>query len=266
MSVVNLMRLDGRVALVLGGAGHLGRVACDTLAQLGAAVCVADLGQSDGQIVADEVSTERGVRTMFIGVDASDDQELRTVPDRVVADLGRLDVIVHAAALVGTSNLEGWSVPFAEQSVESWRLAMEVNLTSAFVLCQAALPHLRVNGAGSIILVSSIYGLLAPDPLLYRGTTMASPAAYFVSKAGMNQLTRYLASTCAPEVRVNAICPGGIERSQDPLFVNRYAGKTPLGRLASEDDMRGAVVYLSSDLSRYVTGHVLMVDGGISIR
>ena len=114
----------------------------------------------------------------------------------------------------------------------------------------------------NIINISSIYGVYAPDWNLYSGTLMSNPAGYSVSKGGLLQLTRWLATTIAPNVRVNAISPGGIFRNQPESFIKSYEGKTPLGRMATEDDFRGAVAYLASDLSKYVTGHNLLVDGG----
>jgi NAD(P)-dependent dehydrogenase (short-subunit alcohol dehydrogenase family) len=122
----------------------------------------------------------------------------------------------------------------------------------------------RSDGA-SIINVASIYGIVAPDYSLYGGTTMGNPAAYAASKGGLLQLTRWLATTLAPDVRVNAITPGGVFRNQNPDFVKRYEAKTPLGRMARESDFAGAVAYLASDMSGYVTGQNLVVDGGWSV-
>jgi NAD(P)-dependent dehydrogenase (short-subunit alcohol dehydrogenase family) len=139
---------------------------------------------------------------------------------------------------------------------------MRVNLTSAFILVQEAERALAESRHGSVILIASIYGRVAPDMRLYDGTSMANPAAYGVSKAGLLQLTRYLATVLAPQVRVNAISPGGVWRGQPETFHERYRQRTPLGRMATEEDLKGAVVYLASDLSAYVTGQELIVDGG----
>lgn len=149
--------------------------------------------------------------------------------------------------------------------MDTWRRAIEVNLTAVFHLCQGLAPLLRNSEGGSIINIGSIYGSLAPDWGLYAGTEMGNPAAYGVSKAGLMQLTRWLSSTLAPDIRVNAISPGGIYRNQPQEFVDRYEKKTPLKRMATEDDIRGAVALLSSDLSCYITGQVLCIDGGFGI-
>jgi NAD(P)-dependent dehydrogenase (short-subunit alcohol dehydrogenase family) len=153
-------------------------------------------------------------------------------------------------------------VPFERQLPESWRRALEVNLTAPFVLVQAAAEALAASGHGSVINISSIYGLTGPDWRLYEGTTMGNPAAYAASKGGLIQMTRWLATTMAPKVRVNAIAPGGVFRDTPEPFLTRYISRTPLARMATEEDFKGAVAYLASDLSAYVTGQCLAVDGG----
>jgi NAD(P)-dependent dehydrogenase (short-subunit alcohol dehydrogenase family) len=178
---------------------------------------------------------------------------------------GSLDVLINNAAFVGTSDLKGWGVTFAQQTIETWRRALEVNLTAAFQLCQGLSPLLQSSGRGIIINIGSIYGEFGPDWSLYEGTSMNNPAAYGASKAGLLQLTRWLATTMAPAVRVNAISPGGIARGQAQAFVKRYEARTPLGRMATEDDFRGAVAFLASDMSAYITGQNLLIDGGWSV-
>lgn len=262
----NLANLVGRSALVTGGAGHIGRVVAETLAELGAQVTISDLASSQGDAVAATLSESTRGTVSFIPADLSNRSDTENLVTSTNQNLGGLDILVHAAAMVGTSGLPGWSVEFAEQSVETWDMALRVNLTSAFVLAQAAAPYLRLSGSGSIVLISSIYGFLGPDPSLYEGTPMASPAAYSASKGGLEQLARWLASTLAPDVRVNSICPGGVERGQLQEFKDRYCAKTPLGRMASEEDFRGVIGFLCSDLSAYMTGQSLVLDGGLSIR
>ena len=142
--------------------------------------------------------------------------------------------------------------------------AMEVNATAPFELVQSALPLLKQSGNGSIINIASIYGILGPDWSLYDGTTMANPAGYAASKGALVQLSRWLATTVGPSVRVNSISPGGIARGQPPSFVSRYVERTPLKRMATESDFKGIILFLASDLSRYVTGQNIIVDGGWS--
>jgi len=176
-----------------------------------------------------------------------------------------LNILVNNAAFVGASDLQGWITRFEEQTVDTWRRAMEVNLTAAFHLSQAFAPMLKAGKGGNIINITSIYGEYGPDWRLYEGTQMGNPVAYAVSKGGLLQFTRWLATTIAPEVRVNAVSPGGIFRNQDQKFVERYEARTPMKRMAIEDDFRGVISFLASDLSSYVTGQNISVDGGWGI-
>lgn len=243
--------LSGRVAVVTGGAGHVGRVVGDTLASMGATVCAMDLE-----------AARPGAQQAFEAVDLRDESQVREAVHRVNRRFGGFDILVHAAAFVGTTQYAGWAVPFADQSVDAWDSALRVNVTSAFVLVQEAREALRRSGRGCVVLISSIYGMLGPDWSLYEGTMMANPTAYGVSKGGLLQLMRYLTTTMAPDVRVNAVSVGGVERGQPESFRARYEARTPLRRMATEGDVATAVAFLVSDLSAYVTGHNLVVDGG----
>ncbi len=253
-SFSGLANLRGRVALVVGGAGHIGRAACKVLTDLGADVAAADLHVDPAQEVA-----------LALKVDLHSEPETRGVVGSTVDALGRLDILVHCAAYTGQTAAAGWSVPFDEQTAEAFDLGHRVNVTSAFVLAQEARAHLGRNGTGSIILVASMYGVVAPDFRLYEGTSIVSPAGYSTSKAAMLQLMRHLSTLFAPDIRVNAISPGGVFRHQNPTFVQRYEASTPLGRMATEEDLIGAIGFLSSDLSAYVTGANLVVDGGRTV-
>lgn len=255
-----LMDMTGRRALITGGAGHLGRTMADSLAELGAEVLLVDVAGAPTQAVAEEITERRGtsVTALVCDIEAAD---ARAALFEQVAP-GGLSVLINNAAFVGTSGLTGWAEPFAGQSVETWRRALEVNLTAAFHLCQLFAPVLGAGPGGSIVNIASIYGQWGPDYALYAGTAMGNPAAYGASKGGLIQFTRWLSTTLAPQIRANVISPGGIVRGQPESFVERYRARTPLQRMAMEDDFRGAVAYLASDLSAYVTGQVLAVDGG----
>ena len=261
-TIKELVDLTGRRALITGATGWLGQVLADTLAELGADLILLDRPGSEFQRVNDDLKKRWGVNVESQACDLEDQTQRTELIEKLIGSGLGLDILINNAAFVGSSELLGWGVPFEDQSVETWRRAIEVNLTAAFDLSKGLFPLLRASKGGSIVNIASIYGLQGPDWSLYEGTTMGNPAAYAASKGGLIQLTRWLATTIAPKVRVNAIAPGGIFRNQPIEFVSRYEAKTPLGRMANEEDFRGAIAYLSSDLSKYVTGQVLSVDGG----
>ena len=257
-----LSDLSGRRALITGATGGLGRVFADTLAELGADLILVDLPGSDFQTLSKSLINDWKVKVEIHPCDLEvQSQRINLIRKLMSSGLG-LNILINNAALVGTSDLNGWGVPFQDQSIETWRRALEVNLTAVFDLSKGLSPLLKSSKHGSIVNIASIYGMYGPDWSLYEGTSMSNPAAYAASKGGLIQLTRWLATTVSPEVRVNAISPGGIFRNQPEEFVKRYEAKTPLGRMANEDDFRGAIAYLTSDLSRYVTGVNMAIDGG----
>ena len=253
-----LTDLGGRTAVVTGGAGPLGAVLADALAGAGARVVVVDLDAAACEATSGSLPGEGHVA---LAANLLDPQGLSTVVD-AVERLGACDVLVNNAAFTGTSGVPGYAVPFEEQTDEAFTMALALNLTAPFSLTRRLAPLLRAGGHGSVINVSSIYGLVGPNMGLYEGTRMGNPAAYAASKGGLAQLTRYLSTVLAPEVRVNAFAPGGIARGQDDAFVERYERLTPLARMGTEDDFRGVVTWLASDASAYVTGQVVAVDGG----
>lgn len=254
------LSLEGRRALVTGACGNLGTGVCDTLASMGADLVITDVESRSLDALKRRLADEHGVDVVAVACDLEQEDQRESV----VREAGRapLSIVVHNAAFVGTSALQGWSATFEEQSLQTWRRAIEVNLTAPFHLTQALVPELRKSHNGTVIHVGSIYGLVGPVWSLYEGTNMASPAAYAASKGGLMQLTRWLATTLAPDIRVNAIAPGGIERGQPQAFVERYCNRTPMGRMARANDVLGTVAYLASDMSTYVTGQTIAVDGG----
>jgi len=265
-SIAELMSLQGRVALVTGGAGHIGQACCETFAELGAATVILDIQSEKCQQVADRISRQYGTAAVPLEVDLAKEDDIRSVPETLMAKFGRLDILVNCAALVGTSELKGWTSDFLTQSSAIWKMALDINLTAPFVLVQSCVPVLKKSPNASIININSIYGVVGPDMRLYRDSDMGSPAAYAASKGGLLQFTRWLAAVLAPDVRVNSISAGGISRNQPVDFQKRYIERTPLQRMGAEEDLKGAAAYLASDLSAYVTGHNLMVDGGFTVR
>lgn len=261
-TIKQLMSLHGRCALLTGATGKLGRVIANTLAELGAELILVDRPGSGFEQLESELQEKWQVKSWSLSCDLELEEERLAMIDTIKNRHKNIDILINNAAFVGTSGLEGWSTSFEKQRLDTWRRAIEVNLTSAFHLCQAFLSELKKSKNANIVNIASIYGEYGPDWRLYEDTDMANPAAYAVSKGGVIQLTRWLATTLAPHIRVNAISPGGIFREQPEVFVQRYTDKTPLGRMAKEEDFCGAITFLTSDLSSYVTGQNLRINGG----
>jgi NAD(P)-dependent dehydrogenase (short-subunit alcohol dehydrogenase family) len=263
--------LDGRVAIVTGAAGLLGAEHCAALAAAGARVVATDLVEERCVDLARRLSRE-GLLVEAVAADVTQAESLIGLRDAVLARFGHIDVLVNNAAIdekVDRSLGSGTPSAFETLALASWKRAIDVNLTGVFLCCQILGTPMAVRKSGSIINVASTYGLVAPDQRLYRredGTqAFYKSAAYPTTKAGVLGLTRYLAAYWSEAgVRVNALCPGGVENGQDPAFVARYAQRTPLGRMAHTDEYHGALIFLASEASSYMTGANLVVDGGFT--
>jgi NAD(P)-dependent dehydrogenase (short-subunit alcohol dehydrogenase family) len=264
-SIKNLMNLNGRTALITGATGGVGKEIAYSIAELGGNLILVDRIGSNYDLIKKKILENCNVNIECIDCDLEDENSRNTLIRGIIKSNINLDILINNAAFVGESNLEGWVEDFSRQSLATWRRALEVNLTAPFHLSQAFAPLLMKSNNGSIINIASIYGVNAPDYSLYKGTNMGNPAAYSASKGGLIQLTRWLSTTVAPDIRVNSISPGGVWRNQPEKFVKRYESKTPLERMATEEDFKGIIAYLASDLSLYVTGQNFIIDGGWSV-
>ena len=260
----NLFSVAEKRILVTGAAGHLGWALCSYLLREGATVFAVDSDTSGLERAKGKLSPGSDAMVIF-PVDLSDEAARRELTESLARTTEFVDAVIFAAALVGTSDLAGWSVGFQEQSLDSWRRALELNLTAPFHLTQLLEPLLKKGTNPSIVNIGSIYGSMAPDWTLYEGLGLSNPAAYSASKAGLRQLTKWLASALAPTIRVNMVSPGGILRDQPEEFVSRYQARTPLRRMATEKEIVGQVVNLLSASGSYVTGQDIVVDGGMGV-
>lgn len=276
-----LFRLNGRVALVTGGAGLLGAEFCRTLAEAGAAVLVSDLNVENAQNVAARI-TQSGFSARAVRTDVTDADSVQESVDYALSEFGRLDILVNSAALdpkvrkqeAGIGDQEApnalitnpLSPAFENYPLELWKQALDVNLTGLFLTCQAAVKPMLAQGSGVIINIASMYGLVPPDQRLYQraGQPPAyKPAYYTVTKAGVIGLTKYLAAYYAgKDIRVNTLTPGGVFNDHDDEFTQKYAARSIQGRMAQKDEMNGALLFLASDASSHMTGGNLIVDGG----
>lgn len=265
----NLFDLSERVAVVTGGVGLLGQHYARGFAECGARVVVADLNDKSCDAQAAELVEQTGANCIGIGFDVADPKSVSDLVARVEARLGSVDILVNNAASKG-DHLSKFLAPTEAYSLETWRQVMSVNLDGVFLMHQAIGPRMVARGRGSIINISSIYGIVGPDPRIYQGSNyngfpISTPAIYSASKAGVIGLTRYFAALWGGSgVRVNALTPGGVESGQNSEFLRRYGERAPVGRMAEPREMVGAMLFLASDASTYVNGHNLVVDGGWS--
>ncbi len=256
--------MNNKNTIITGAAGKLGKSISFTLAELGSNLILVDRFKEDLSRLKLEIDRKYNVDVKTFEVDLENEYDRKKFVENLQEEIKSLNCLINNAAFVGTSNLKGWSVEFEYQSLDTWRRAFEVNVTAPFHLSQLLRNLLRNSEGGNIINIASIYGFLGPDWKLYENNDLANPAAYSCSKGALIQLTRWLATTLGPEIRVNSISPGGIFRNQPNNFITQYKDKTPLKRMAREDDFTGIIALLASDASEYMTGQNFVVDGGFS--
>lgn len=268
MSIMEKFDLKGQTAVVTGGAGLLGRQFCKTLAEAGASVLVADLNEESARRVADELDS-CGARAKGFGLDVTDPKSTRAMVEAAVGAFGRLDILVCSAAMdpkFDNTQAGRHRNTFEDFPLEGWKQALDVNLTGLFLCAQAAVQPMLEQNHGVIINICSTYGLVGPDQRIYEHPGQPQqfkPVYYSVTKAGVLGLTHYLATYYAGKnIRANALTPGGVYNQHDETFTRNYSYRTVLGRMAYPDEMNGALLFLASDASSYMTGANLVVDGG----
>ncbi|HEX4562295.1 MAG TPA: SDR family oxidoreductase [Gemmatimonadales bacterium] len=261
--------LKGDVAVVTGASGLLGREHALALAEAGATVVLVDLNESGMAKVAEAVRAVPGVGPVHaVTASVTDPKALEKLRADIKARFSKVDILVNNAAL--NDRVEDAAARNGDTlELDGWRRMMDVNVTGVYLPCEVFGPDMAAQGRGSIINVASTYGLVGPDPTLYEGPDgqpgFTKAPAYPASKGAVIALTRHLAARWGRQgVRVNALVPGGVENGQPAHFISQYARRTPLGRMAAPDDYRGAIVFLASQASRYMTGATLVVDGGFT--
>lgn len=248
--------LTDRVALVLGGTGLYGAPLSEALAESGAHVIVASRDVNRCEEAVGKL-LERGLLADSEQFDQADAQSIIRLKERFFSKWDKLDILVNSSVARPMHSYE--------DDISAWRQSMEVNATGLFAICRAFLDPMMKRGSGTIINIGSIQGVVAPDFSNYAGTNMTTPPDYQFYKHGLVGLTKYLAALAGPRgVRVNVISPGGHSPDVEEPFISQYCRRVFLGRMAEPNDIKGAVVFLASEASRYITGANIVVDGGYS--
>jgi NAD(P)-dependent dehydrogenase (short-subunit alcohol dehydrogenase family) len=256
MNTIDLFSLKGKVAIITGAAGLLGLSFAQALSDAGASIALCDLDYNKCIEKSKEITT---TKIITVKVDVTNKESVFSMVEEVQSEFKRIDILVNGA-------YRHISTSFEDRRLEDFEEILRVNLTGVFQCCQALTPVMKEQGGGVMINIGSIYGVVSADPRIYGNSDLNSPEVYAASKGGVIHLTRYLAVHLAKyNIRVNCISPGGVFNNQPEDFLTKYAMNTPLGRMARADELKGALVFLASDASSYVTGHNLMVDGGFTI-
>ena len=256
MNILDRFSLKGRVALVTGGAGPLfGSSISEALVEAGATLITASRSLEKNKVFAEKLRRQ-GFNAHGMQLDITDLESINRLHDQVLERFGRLDILVNSALVQRVGSFE-------TETPEDWLASAKGDMVGLFAICKAFIPHMVQNMKGSIINISSIYGVVGNDPSLYEGTALLQPPHYNFVKAGMINFTRYMANYYGKKgVRVNCVSPGGYFNNQPKPFLENYCKRVPVGRMLGSDDIKGAIVFLASDSSDYISGINLMVDGG----
>lgn len=267
--MIDLFSLKNKVAVVTGATGLLGKQHCLALAKAGANVVALDISKYK----CDKLSTELKIDLLGVEADVTDKDSLQKANELILSMFGKIDILVNNAAINDMfespkSALE--QSRFENYPLELWQKSIDVNVTGTFLCSQVFGSQMLKQKKGSIINIASTYGIVAPDQSLYRDENgnqkFYKPPAYSTTKGAILSFTKYLAAYWGNSgIRVNALSPGGVENSQDEFFIKTYSSRTPLGRMAHSKDYKGALIFLASEASAYMTGANLVVDGGFTI-
>ncbi len=261
-----LFSLKGKIAVVTGALGLLGKNHCIALSEAGANVIVVDVNESECKKFADSLQA----KSLGIVCDVTNPDSIKKLRDSILNEFEKIDVLINNAAINDMfehPNAAAEQSKFENYPLELWQKSLDVNVTGTFLCSQILGSEMAKAGKGSIINIASTYGIVAPNQSIYKkedGTqSFYKSASYPVTKGAIISFTRFLAAYWGNKrVRVNTLSPGGVENNQEDYFVMNYSELTPLGRMAKPTDYKGAIIFLASDASSYMTGANLVVDGG----
>jgi len=270
-SVRELFNLNGRVAIITGGAGMLGLKHAEAIAEMGGIPVLVDLQEDRCKAAKEHIRLMFGGEALGIQTDITAKEQVQGLVAQVMARHGRIDILINNVALTvkgGGSAFDGYFSSFESYPENLFELALRVNLTGTFLITQAVGHVMVAQARGVIVNIASDVAVISPDHRIYQGMTYGgkpfnTPIAYSMSKAAVLAFTRYLATYWANKgIRVNALSPAGVYDDHDPAFVERLSNLIPLGRMAHKDEYKGAIIFLCSDASSFMTGANLIVDGG----
>lgn len=254
--------LNGKVIVITGACGLVGRAFCEAVAQFGAHVVAVDIPQADPGKYATELGQRHERSMLGIAVDVAERKDVEALRDKILGAFGRMDGLVNAHQNKSHLKFE----PYESVTDDNWDTVVRINLRGTHLTCQVLGSWMADNGGGSIVNIPSTYSVVAPNQNLYKGTSLGCPAAYSASKGAIDALSRYLASYWASKkVRVNMITPHGVWNNHEAQFEENFARFSPMERLSYNHEVAGALVYLLSDASSYVTGDNMLVEGGWTV-
>ncbi len=265
-SFPQIFSLENKVAIVTGALGLIGKNHCEALAEAGANVVVCDLDQTE----CNNFAVNLQQKSVGISSDITQKDSVIELKNKTLEEFGRIDILVNNAAIndmFENPQAAAEQSKFENYPLEMWNKSLDVNVTGVFLCSQVIGSEMAKQNKGSIINIASTYGIVAPDQSLYvnpDGTqSFYKSAVYPVTKGAVISFTKFLAAYWGDKnVRVNTLTPGGVENKQDDYFIEKYSNRTPLKRMAQPDDYKGALIFLASDASDYMTGANLVVDGG----
>ena len=262
--------LRNKVAVVTGGCGMLGEKFCEGLAAQGANIAIVDIDYKKAKKLSKKINLAYDTKSIPILCDLTIKKSVDQMVKKVLLEFGEINILVNNAASK-TNSLKFFFKDYENYDLKTWKNIMSANLESMFLTTQTICAQMvKQKKGGSVIQVSSIYGMIAPDQRIYKGSSylggkINTPAVYSVSKAGVIGLSRHLSTYYASKkIKVNTISPGGIESGQNKKFIQNYSKRVPMNRMGKAHELVGALIFLSSDASSYITGQNLIVDGGLS--
>ena len=255
--MTDIFSLKKKIAIITGGAGLIGETVAIGLSQAGAKVYIADTDEKKGKKIE-----KRYDKIQWIDLDITDINSIKSTVDNVIKNEKKIDILINSAY----PKTIDWNLKFEKIKPESLKKNVDMHMNGFILCCQQVAEKMKKQKNGSIINFGSIYGVLGPNFSIYNGTDMTMPAAYSAIKGGIISFTKYLATYYAKyDIRANVICPGGILNNQLSNFVKNYEEKTPMKRMGKPEDIVGSIIFLASDASSYITGQVLMIDGGWTV-